>query len=343
MLGAALSLELKFERVLQKLKLNRFRPFPMMRGGFLQTIYGAYWPCLKAPKSDKLHTVILPDGDAVTLVENRPKNWRFGKRIILLAHGVCGSHESPYMERMARRLFYSGHLVLRMNYRTVGPGFGLSQKCYHGGLSDDTRAVLHWIAREFPGSPVTQIGFSLGGNISLKMAGEDGSRPTGPLDSVVAVSPPVDLKAAIKKMGRPENKLFEKMFLNYLKNDVERLHKKFPHLGPYKFPAELTVQMFDELYTAPRWSYPTADHYYQESSSFQYLPEIQVPTFILCSIDDPVVDASRLLEAPVNKNIDMLLTEHGGHVGFLGWGTRWDEIRWSDQAVAHWIENTLVR
>src|SRR5580704_15376971 len=105
--GGLLSLEAKFERVLRKLKLNRFRPFPMMRGGFWQTIYGAYWPCLKAPSSNKLHTVILPDGDAVTLVENKPNNWRLGKRIILLAHGACGSHQSPYMERMARRLFYS--------------------------------------------------------------------------------------------------------------------------------------------------------------------------------------------------------------------------------------------
>lgn len=336
-----MSLEAKFERVLERLKLNRFRPFPMMRSGFWQTIYGAYFPMLKAPTSNCIHTVVLPDGDAVTLVENKPKSWRIGKRIVLLAHGVCGSHESPYMERMARRLYYSGHLVLRMNFRTVGPGFGLSQKPYHGGLSGDTRAVLRWIEREFPGSPVTQVGFSLGANISLKMAGEDGSRPTGPLDSIVAVSPPVDLKAAIQKIHRPENKFFEKIFLSYLRRDVAKLHKKFPHLGPYKFPPQMTVQQFDELYTAPRWGYESADEYYRESSSKIYMPEIQIPTFILCSIDDPVVDTTHLVESPVNKNIDMLLTESGGHIGYLGWGTRWDEVRWADQAVAQWIEKTL--
>jgi predicted alpha/beta-fold hydrolase len=340
---SAMSLEEKFERVLHRLKLNRFSPFPFARSGFLQTIYGTYWPVLKAPKPNQLHTVLLPDGDALAVLENRPIHWHPGRRIILLVHGTTGCYQSPYMERMARRLYYQGHLVLRMNLRNCGPGFGLSQRPYHGGVSDDTRAVLHWIDRNYPGSPVTQVGFSLGGNVTLKMAGEDGSRPTGPLDSVVAVSPPVDLKAAVRKLGKPENQLFSKAFLKSLRRDVERLHKRFPELGPSKLPEKLSIQLFDEIYTAPRCGFANADEYYQKSSALKYLPEIKIPTFVLCSIDDPVVDVEQLAAAPSNKYLDLLLTEHGGHVGFLGWGTKWDEIRWCDQAVAQWIDNTLVR
>jgi predicted alpha/beta-fold hydrolase len=336
-----MSLEENFERVLKRLKINRFHPFPFARSGFWQTIYGTYCPSLSAPSANALHTVILPDGDAVTLVENRPKHWSVGRRIILLVHGGAGSHQSPYMERMARRLYHQGHLILRMNFRSCGPGFGLSKRPYHGGISDDTRAVLHWIDREFPGSPVTQVGFSLGGNVTLKMAGEDGSRPTGPLDSVVAVSPPVDLKAAIRKLGRPENKIFSRAFLNSIQKDVKKLHKKFPELAPYKFPEKMSVEVFDELYTAPRSGFSSVEEYYRTASSLPLLPEIRIPTFIICSMDDPIIDAAPLAQAPANKNVEILLTEQGGHVGFLGWGTHWDEVRWSDQPVGEWINKTV--
>jgi uncharacterized protein len=337
-----MSLEAKFERVLQRLKLNRFSPFPFARSGFLQTIYGTCWPYLRAPTHNALHTITLADGGAVVVVENRPPHWRPGRRIVLLIHGLSGTSQSNYMQRMARRLYHQGHLVLRMNLRNCGPGFGLSAQAYHGGVSDDARAVLHWIGRNFPGSPVTQVGFSLGGNITLKMAGEDGSKPTGPLDSVVAVSPPVDLKAAVQKLGSPENKFLHKIFLKSLQTDVERLHKKFPELGPWKFPDQMNITLFDELYTAPRSGFKDANDYYRQSSALTYLPEIKLPTFLLCSIDDPVVDATQLVESTPNKNLDILLTEHGGHVGFVGWGTRWDETRWSDQAVSNWIDTTLV-
>ena len=222
-----MSLEAKFERVLERLKLNRFSPFPFARSGLLQTIYGTMWPYLKAPKADAVHAVTLADGSAVVVLENRPAHWRAGKRIVLLVHGLSGTSQSNYMQRMARRLYHQGHMVLRMNLRNCGEGFGMSKSSYHAGVSDDARAVLHWIGRTFPGSPVTQVGFSLGGNISLKMAGEDGSRPTGPLDSVVAVSAPVDLKAAVHRLGAKENKFLHAIFLKFLQADVERLHKKF--------------------------------------------------------------------------------------------------------------------
>lgn len=336
-----MSFEDKIERVLQRLKLNEFVPFPFARSGFWQTIYGAYWPYLKAPRPTALHTITLPEGGGIAVVENRPESWRVGKRIVLLVHGLSGTSDSNYMARITRRLYYQGHMVLRMNLRNCGAGFGLSPSSYHAGVSDDTRSVLRWIERQFPGSPVTQVGFSLGGNISLKMAGEDGSRPTGALDSVVAVSPPVDLKAAVQKLSAPENRFLHKIFLKHLLNDVERLHKKFPEMGPYKFPEQMTISMFDEVYTAPRNGFGSANEYYKQSSSLQHLPEIQVPTFILCSIDDPVVDATQLIGKSPNKNIDLLLTERGGHVGFVGWGTRYDETRWCDQAIAQWIKNTL--
>ncbi len=172
-----MGIEDRVERILRKLKLNKFYPFPFARSGFWQTVHGTYLPILKPSKPDAYHHMMLKDGDVLVLAENRPKEWQPGQRIMLLVHGLTGCYQSTYMQRMCRRMTKKGFLVLRLNLRFCGPGRGLARKAYHAGVSDDTREVLEWIKIKFPDSPVTQVGFSLGGNVTLKMAGEDGSRP----------------------------------------------------------------------------------------------------------------------------------------------------------------------
>lgn len=337
-----MGIEDRVERVLAKLKLNKFYPFPFARSGFLQTIYGSYWPILKPSKPDSYHNIFLPDGDVLVMAENRPKNWREGDRIALLVHGLTGSYQSTYMQRMCRRLVKKGFMVQRLNLRFCGPGRGLAKNPYHAGLSNDTRTILNWLKNHHPDSPVTQIGFSLGGNITLKMAGEDGSRPSGNLDSVVAVSPPLDLEAAAKRMDETDNRFFAKMFMGYAISDILNQQQTFPGVAAFDFPKALTIQEFDQYYTAPRNGFIDAQDYYLKSSSINFIPEIKVPTLILSSMDDPVVDGRTVAQLPHSDNLDVLLTEYGGHMGFLGWGTRYDEVRWSDQAIARWLEDTMA-
>lgn len=337
-----MGIEDRVERVLRKLKLNKFYPFPFARSGFWQTIYGSYWPILKPSKPDCYHHVILPDGDILVMAENKPKNWRPGMRIMLMVHGTTGCYQSTYMQRMCRRLVKKGYLILRLNLRFCGPGRGLARRPYHAGLSDDPRYVLEWIKSHYPNSPVTQIGFSLGGNLTLKMAGEDGSRPSGNLDSVIAVSPPIDLAAASQRLSQKDNRIFEKTFLSYLLHDVKLMQELYPEIGTIEFPKDLTIRKFDEIYSAPAAGFSNVERFYKKSSAIHYIPEIKVPTLILSAQDDPVVDSSAIANVPHSNNLDILLTEHGGHVGFLGWGTTYDEVRWSDQAVARWLEDTLA-
>lgn len=337
-----MGIEDRVERVLKKLKLNKFYPFPFARSGFWQTVYGSYWPILKPSKPDLFHHIILPDGDILVVAENRPKNWRPGQRIMLLVHGTTGDYQSTYMQRMCRRLHKKGYLILRLNLRFCGPGKGLSRRPYHAGLTEDTRYALEWIKRHYPGSPVTQIGFSLGGNLTLKMAGEDGSRPSGNLDSVVAVSPPVDLGAASRRLSEKDNRIFEKVFLSYLKHDIKLMHELYPDLGKVAFPEKLNMRTFDTIYSAPAAGFSDVDKYYEYSSSIHYIPEIKIPALILTSQDDPVIDSTSVANLPSRDGLDVLLTEHGGHIGFLGWGTTYDEVRWSDQVVARWLEDTLA-
>ncbi len=336
-----MGIEDRVERVLKKLKLNKFYPFPFARTGFWQTIYGNYWPILKPEKPDAFHHVVLSDGDILVIAENRPKHWQPGQRIMLLVHGLTGCYESTYMQRMCRRMVKKGYLVLRLNLRFCGPGRGLAKNGYHAGVSGDTRFVLQWIKSQYPDSPVTQIGFSLGGNITLKMAGEDGSRPSGNLDSLVAVSPPVDLKASSLRMAEPDNRLFERVFVQAIANDTKLLKKFHPdQAAGIQLPKQPTLRAFEEIF-ATRAGFRNAEDYYEKCSSMHYIPEIKVPSLILSSIDDPVVDSRALSRIEHGSNVDILLTEKGGHVGFLGWGTTYDEVRWSDQAVARWVEDTV--
>lgn len=338
-----MGIEDRVERILKKLKLNKFYPFPFARSGYLQTVYGHFWPILRAAKPDHFHHLILPDNDILVVAENRPKTWQPGKRIMVLVHGLTGCYESTYMQRMCRRLTKKGYMVLRVNLRFCGPGKGLSRRPYHGGVSEDTRYVLEWVKRLYPTSPVTQIGFSLGGNLTLKMAGEDGSKPSGNLDSCIAVSPPMDLGAASRRMDHPDNKFFSRLFLNHLVHDVKLMEEMFPEIPKTVFPTKnLDIATFDKLYSAPWAGYRTTAEYYLKCSSVHYVPEIKIPTLILASMDDPVVDGHMVAQLPHRDNIDVLLTEKGGHVGFLGFGTTWDEVRWSDQAVARWLEDTLA-
>ncbi|HRE32228.1 MAG TPA: alpha/beta fold hydrolase, partial [Candidatus Berkiella sp.] len=181
--------------ILNKLQLLPFKALPLLNTGKRQTIAAAYLPDIPTISDDVTHTVPLPDGDQIVLIENRPLHWSESDRIILLVHGLTGSARSKYLVRLAHKLILEGFLVMRMNLRGCGLGHGLAKHLYHSGRSEDTRAVLSWLATTFPKRKVTQAGFSLGANITLKMAGEDGEHPSGNLDSVIAVSPPLDLEA----------------------------------------------------------------------------------------------------------------------------------------------------
>jgi predicted alpha/beta-fold hydrolase len=334
-------IEDRVERVLKKLKLNKFYPFPFARSAFWQTIYGYQFPILKPCKPDFFHHLILPDGDILVVTENRPKRWKTGGRIMLLIHGLTGSYESTYMQRMCRRMEKKGYMVLRLNLRFCGPGRGLARKPYHCGVSDDARFTLEWIKKQYPDSPVTQIGFSLGGNVTLKMAGEDGSRPSGNLDSIVAVSAPLDLRRAAELFHQPENRFFQNIFLKYLKSDLELMGRLYPDT-PFLNVKSTTIREFDEQHTAPIHGFESAEDYYRKCSSIHFIPEIKIPTLILSSIDDPIADPSVIRKIEHGSNVDVLLTEQGGHCGFLGFGTEYNEVRWSDQAVARWLEDTMA-
>ena len=329
-----------------------FSPHPIFRTGWTQTIAAALLP----PNTPKLrvlrHALTLPDNEQTILSEvvglfsenaktDLPKaKLHTRTRTFLLVHGLTGNENSPYIQRLAALLFQAGYRPFLMNLRGCGPAEGLSQTIYHSGRSEDTRAAIHCISKLYPSAPITQIGFSLGGNITLKMAGEDGASPAGNLDSCIAVSAPLDLNASAEKLQRSENLFFDQFFVQLLRLDVWKRHRKFPRLGSAKLPLLLTLKGFDDIYTSRHGGFKDGTDYYTRCSSGQFVPSIRIPTLLICAKDDPIVETRDYESLPTRQHISIFTPDRGGHVGFLGEppGPRSGPQVWHDQVILKWVK-----
>jgi len=316
-----------------------FTPIPLLNGPWRQTILARYWPQIPSFQYTDHYFVDMEDGDQLSILENKPKNWVNGQRICVLVHGLTGSADSTYMTRIARRLCSQGYNVIRVNMRNAGLGLGHAKKLTHAGRSNDTRLVLHWLKRKYSLSPVTQIGFSLGGNITLKMAGEDGVNPSGNLDSVVAISPPICLKDSVKHLQQPENVFFDHFFVNEILKDVENYHNHFIEVPMPEFPEAMNFEDFDNIYTAPMCGFRDAIDYYEKSSSKQYLEYIKVPCRILSAQDDPIVCHKSYSNLQLPPNLHLELSSGGGHLGFLGFSKRFVSTRYMDDLILLWTNS----
>ncbi len=325
--------------VLARLKMPEFKAFPLLSSGVAQTIAASFWLQMPNVRPDASEIIELPDGDRLVFVENKPPQWTPKDRIILLVHGLAGSDQSKYMIRMSRKLTEKGYLVVRLNLRGCGPGFGLARQPYHSGRSEDVRPVLKRLATRYPTAPVTIAGFSLGANIALKLAGEDGRSPTGKLDSVIAVSPPIHLAASAQKLCHPNARIFSGFFMKKIIEQVELTRVKYPDLPEVRATRGMTVTDFDNLYTAPVSGFKNAADYYEQASAKLHVASIRIPTLILSAADDPVVDVQSVRELPPIPGVDVVVTPGGGHVAFLGMDLKHGtKIRYMDQLVTRWIQ-----
>lgn len=311
---------------------------PLIKSSYYQTVIGSaidFEPELVS----KSHHVALQDGDLIALEISTPKNWKSGDWSVLMIHGLCGSHKSHYMKRIARKLYKSGVQAIRINLRGCGSGKGLAKGIYHSGSSNDIFKVLERVKELFPESPKLLLGVSLGANISLKLAGELGSEGEKYLKGVIAVSPPAELLSSARLFTLPENQVYANYFLKLLVNEVNFRHKHFD-LPPHNLPKNVTLAQFDEIYTAPIAKFSSALEYYYYSSSKRVITKIALPTKILFANDDPIIKASILDDITLPSNVSVYKTEHGGHIGFVGLNI-FKEFRWMDKIITDWISEYI--
>jgi uncharacterized protein len=297
--------------------IQAFRPLPCLTHPYLQTIVAAKLTWSREPPSTT-HLVELSDGDTIAMEVSTPRGWRPHDPTAVLLHGLCGSHRSPYMQRLARKLWRSGLRAIRMNLRGCGSGRGLARYPYHSGRSADVLAVLESLLQTTPQSPVTLIGFSLGGNIVLKLAGELSAGVPDNLQRVIAVCPPADLVACSRLLQQPANRFYNRYFTRLLCAEAFDRHSRFPDLRRVELPAELSIYAFDESYTAPQCGFRDALDYYRQCSAAPLVPRLTIPGHILFAADDPLIDAHMFDGVALPPYVQVIRTRYGGHLGFLG-------------------------
>ncbi|HEX6984025.1 MAG TPA: alpha/beta fold hydrolase [Planctomycetaceae bacterium] len=315
-----------------------FRPHPLLKSGHAQTLAANYLH--GAPRvrtAEATHHVPLDDGDHVVLHDDRPAGWRPGDPAALLLHGLAGCHRSAYLVRAARKLNARGARVFRMDYRSSGAGRALARRPYHAGLSDDAAASLRFIARLSPGSPLGLVGYSMGGNVALKALGEFPDALPDTLVRAAAVNPAVDLAVCCAYLTGPMQRLYDRHFAKALTRHVSR-HDAFAEFGRELLAPPVTrIREFDERFTVPRWGFGSVEEYYRTASAARFVKHIRVPTLILHSRDDPLVPGDLFETLDRSDAVTLHLTDHGGHLGFIGVRGVDPDRRWMDWRVVDWL------
>ena len=315
-----------------------FRPHALLRSGHAQTIAAALLPQPSLPFTSRTYEVELDDQDRLALHDDCPPTWQEGANICLLVHGLGGSHQSPYMQRIAAKLIARGVRVFRMDHRGCGAGATLAQHPGHAGRSDDVLAVLRETIKQCPGSSISLIGFSLGGNMTLKMLGE-GNPLVNVVEKALVVAPPIDLLACATHMQRWINRPYNRSFLKLLFQQLQQRSISAEHLKPYLAMRKVkTIFDFDDQVTAPLSGFRDAVDYYTQSSSAPLLQNIDVPTSIVAAADDPLIPVSTYRDAKLSSSMQMLITERGGHVGYLSEKGADPDRRWIDWRVLDWMD-----
>lgn len=313
---------------------------PLFANSHLATIAGNFWPreidLTRFPAVQRDYQI--NPATTIRVQEHQPGPGPRGQ--FVLVHGLEGSAEAGYVKSMAQAALERGFGVHRANLRSCGGTEHLSDTMYHSGLTSDTKAILEDIRRRFDGILVL-VGFSLGGNVTLKLAGELGAE--APLTAVCAISTPIDLAACVRTLDRPANYLYAHRFLSRLKARVVRKNKVSPGLYSVAGIDEVhSIWDFDDRFTGPLFGFGDAANYYRTQSAKNFLAGIRVPALVIQAKDDPLIPFSVYQHDAFRTNpfLELLAVPRGGHVGFL---SRQLPRFWLDGVVLAWAERLPAR
>lgn len=322
-----------------------YRPHPLLRSGHLQTLLVAII-CGELPGNQTLEIPIsLEDGERLMIHQEMGATVASDAPLVILVHGLGGDHSAPYLQRIAYQLHRRNRHVWRVDLRGSGRGFDLAWRPAHAGGSEDLWAVVRQARRLFPNAPLQLVGFSLSGNILLKMLGELGSGQyelsadqSNILESL-AIAPPLDLQACSDNMDRWSRRIYTRHYVKVLEKQVQRKRMLWPQWEQRpKLPPIKTIRDFDERYTAPLAGFQNAAHYYGQSSSIHWLPKIASRTEILLDQDDPIVTWHSHLQAQFDPQwVRFTHTRYGGHMGYFGLDAQNRMIRW----LEHYVVNRI--
>ena len=294
---------------------SKYQPSLFFRNGHASTIYSS-----KLRPSPTLvqqrERINLTDGDFLDI------DWSFTekttRKVAILLHGLEGNAQRTYIKGQAKVLNDAGWNIAAVNFRGCSGEANLSYQSYNAGKTDDLEEVVNMILEKDKYNEIALVGFSLGGNLLLKYLGERESIPTE-IKKAVSISTPLSLKGSLESLSKFENWVYQSSFLINLRKKYKEKMKDFPDkMTTSDYNRITSLLEFDNVYTAPAHGFKDAFDYYEKNSSLQFLPNIQIPIYILNAANDsflspecyPIELASKM------QNLNLEIPEYGGHVGF---------------------------
>jgi predicted alpha/beta-fold hydrolase len=258
---------------------------------------------------------------------------------LILLHGLEGSSEAHYMRGMADKAWSRGFNIVRLNQRNCGGTEHLSRGLYHSGLTADPRAVIEELIGKDGLTAFAMAGYSLGGNLTMKLAGEAGATDLPQLKAVAAVSPVIELEACMQAIERRANRIYEWNFCRNLQGRMRRKARLYPGVfnleGLWKV---WSIRTFDDRYTAPHHGFDGASDYYHRASAMRVIDRVARPALIISAADDPFVPPE-IFHAPAvanNPHITTIVTPHGGHCAFVAEPNGYDGY-WAERAAVEFL------
>ena len=317
-----------------------FQPHPLLKNGHAMTVAAVYWPRRFSLPTPERRLFEVEEGSQLLA----QCHWQEGKGkdvpVLAVVHGLEGSCESNYVRGVAEKAFQRGFHVVRLNQRNCGGSERLTPTLYNSGMSDDYRAVFDELAENDGFRQIFFAGYSMGGNLVTKMAGELGHRVPSALRGVCAVCPAIDLAACADALEKRSNYFYQRHFVTSLMSSYRRKAKLFPEKYSRDGSAKIrSVRQFDDAVTAPCFGYRDAQEYYEAASARKIIANVTLPMLMITAQDDPFVPYESFLAALVEENpaIRFVAPEHGGHCAFIS-NQRGVERFWVEHRVVDFCE-----
>jgi uncharacterized protein len=302
-----------------------YRPPFFLFNPHLETIFPSQFRKIKLPPYHR-ERIETPDNDFLDL------DWltQNSKKLVIISHGLEGDTTRPYIKGMAKALFNEGYDVLTWNYRGCSGEINKAVRFYHSGATDDLATVVDYADKKSY-EEINLVGFSLGGNMTLKYLGEDRPRPEK-IRKTVAFSVPLDLHKSCIKISQPENWIYSRRFLRSLKKKVLSKSRIMKEIDASGLKNIKTLHQFDNYFTGPIHGFKDALDYYTQSSAIKFVADIKIPTLIVNAKNDPFLSPECYPDELLKDHpfVQFESPAHGGHVGFAQFaknGLYWSEER----------------
>ncbi|MFP4069910.1 MAG: YheT family hydrolase [Opitutales bacterium] len=315
---------------------STYRPPLAFRNRHLQTIFPALFrkPPQATPERERITT---PDGDFLDLEWARRKP---SPRLAVLTHGLEGSSQATYIQGMARALVRAGWNVLAWNFRGCSGEPNRRLQSYHSGATGELQIVLDHALAHHDYDSITLVGFSLGGNLTLKYIGDAGARIDPRIRAAAAFSVPCDLADSAHRLEASGNRVYMHRFLKSLRAKISEKIRRFPgQIEDHGLAAMRTFAEFDDAYTAPIHGFASARDYWTQCSCRHVLHRIQIPTLLVNARDDPFLTPSCFPTeiAREHPHFHLETPAHGGHMGFVQFNRA--GLYWSEQRTIEFLKS----